>query len=1055
MRPISLLLSAFGPFAQQAEVDFTKLGTNGLFLVSGDTGAGKTTLFDAIAFALYGEPSGTTRKKEMLRSDFAKAETETFVELRFLSKGEVYSLRRSPAYERPKKNGKGNTRKAAEAELTLPGGVVVAGAEEVTKRVEELLGLNRQQFSQIIMIAQNDFLRLVTCKTEERADILRRVFGTETFLFFQQNLKEEASRLRQQLETDAGSIWQLAGSIRLEETPENEPSAVQLGLRAWLADPENRSVPNGRALLELLATLTATQKETLQKAEEEHRQHQAQLDALLVKKTLAEGLNAHFTQLSQVSARLQILQGQRQEVAQREENLAMARRALYQIKPKADELARLEQELQALEAERQTQQWCLEAALQEETLAKNALDAAEATAQRREALRKEADALAAAMPLYTQLETSRAALDAAQKNQRATQQTLDTSQHQLELQKTTRDTLRQELETLEKTASLLQQYELEWHRQNTALTAAFATQKKLQERDGMQEKQAQAQQHYQQAETLYQNRQQAFLALEASFWREQAGRLAQELQEGQPCPVCGSKQHPAPATLGKQAPSERELQTAREEVDKVRQKWESAALQAGKAETALRMSINSLDIELDTYLDRDTSLQKNLFDTSIFAIYIRDLEYDLQTLRSQKESAAEALRQMGEKKTQLEALLAQIQTEEQHYSDVMAQLQEARLHVAKLESEVSTLRAQLAFPGQTEATAALDAALAEHKALQDAFVAASHTFERAQRTARDTRLLFDTLSQRKAPAQIAAEQARADYLQALGANQFPSEDAYHRLLRTPEEIDREKEALDAYHLSWQEAKKEQRRLTEETAGRQPVSLGELEETEQKFRTLHQNSKQSVGELSSALGQNQNLYGTLSALLAAREKAELDYQNCKALADTAGGTLGGKDKITFETWVQQAYFEQVLQAANLRFFAMTGGRFRLLLKESSGLRSKSGLGLDVEDRYTGKCRDASSLSGGESFKAALSLALGLSDVVQQHAGGVQIDAMFIDEGFGTLDAESLDAAIHILQNLAGENRVIGIISHVSELKNQIDRQIRLQAGPQGSTIQVIY
>ncbi len=1053
MRPLRLTLSAFGPFAREAEVDFTKLGGRGLFLVSGDTGAGKTTLFDAIAFALYGEPSGATRKKEMLRSDFAPPEAETFVLFQFSSQGVEYSLRRSPAYERPKKNGKGSTKKAAEAELTLPDGRVVTGSEEVTRRIEELLGLNRQQFSQIIMIAQNDFLHLVSCKTEERADILRRVFGTGIFQDFQQSLKDEAGRLRQKWEMDAGNIWQLAGSIQLEKEEEADEST--LALRAWLADAENRSQPNEAQLLEWLTALAARQTSLLENADAEHERHQAKLNTLLTEKALAEGLNERFSQLEKAREKMQKLKSQEADMARRAEGLEKARRALYHVKPKAAEAQRKQGEYRQICAELELLQGRLKEAGEEEAARREALNKEESTAARREALRKEGDALEAALPLYARLEASRQAQQNAEQELQAAVHSRQACTEKWQTLKDKETGLREEMASLAAAETLLPACKLALHRLTEEKRRADETSKRLSAKKELAEKAQAAQEKYQKSQASYQALQQSYLELERQFWQEQAGRLAQDLAEGKPCPVCGSLHHPAPAPLGARAPSESDLQRARALAETARAEMEKSALQAGNDETALHLSEHELDTTLANYLDNDKTLPKNLFDEVVFANYINNIENNLLLTQKEREQLEGQMGRRESLERQNEDLAAQIQACEQEQARREAGVQEAQLNKTKRESEAETLGGELALQSLGEAENALTQVRQEWQAMQQAYEAAARRYEEAERSLRDVQLLLGEQSQRQQPALREAKEAQQAFSQALGANQFPDEAAYLACLLSQEEMDKEKNELDDYRADWQEVQKEAARLAEETRDQKPPSLEALSQAEQALRISYQSSKQRSGHLLAALEQNKNLLAKLTGLVVTRQEHEQAYQNCKALADTAGGTLGGKDKITFETWVQQAYFEQVLNAANLRFLAMTGERFRLLLKQGGTLKGKSGLALDVEDRYTGKTRDASSLSGGESFKAALSLALGLSDVVQQHAGGVQIDAMFIDEGFGSLDAESLDAAIGALQNLAGENRLIGIISHVSELKNQIDRQIRLYTGPQGSQIELYY
>ena len=801
MRPLKLTLSAFGPYAGTTTLPLEQLGRGGLYLVTGDTGAGKTTLFDAITYALYDHSSGGVRDGAMLRSKYADPGTPTFVELEFEVRGQRYTVRRNPEYLRPKARGEGFTTEKADAALTYADGrPPVTKAKEVTAAVIDIIGLDYNQFSQIAMIAQGQFTRLLNATTEERSKIFRKLFRTQRYQKLQEALAEENSAL---------TARRAALNAKLD--------AVLAGISYDAADPE----------AEALETLSA----------------QMPPDAVT---TLLEGLTA------------------RQEAAAAQT---------------ADALAALDRQLSTLQttlgaaeqAERQRQEVAGELA--------KARSTAQLESARANTRRKTLEALNAAL---TASEAELAALADA-----------DTRRVELEAEAAR---LAQRETALNELARSLTECQ---HRNTAARTAQEA---------------------YRQAAGRQTEAHSARDTLERAFLDAQAGLLAQTLEEGAACPVCGSTHHPAKAHLPRTAP---EVQ-----VNKAKQAVAQADSAAQEASAAAREA-----------LTRE------------------------QEGRAQLRKDAEAL--LPERFTSPEG---------------------------PVPLTVSLLKTALA-----EENDALHTAQADLKQRQTK----NHT---------DCRHKKELEAQRKAQA----EQRTALEAQVTAAQQAAA--AAQAAVQT----------LEA------------RQAAEQTA--QPQKIAALKAEQNELLARRKALAAQEKDLNARLLPNRRALADHRKLADQRDTLDARWQWVNALASTAGGTLSSKQKIRLEAYIQMNYLDRILVHANTRLMQMTAGQYELERIGAENQRSQSGLDLGVIDHYNGTRRSVKTLSGGESFKASLALALGLSDEVQSTAGGIRLDTLFLDEGFGSLDEESLEQAIRVLSGLTEGDRLVGIISHVAALKDRIDRQV---------------
>ena len=932
MRPLRLTLSAFGPYAAETTLDLEKLGKGGLYLITGDTGAGKTTIFDAITYALYDHSSSGIREGSMLRCKYADDKTPTFVELEFEVHGVRYTVRRNPEYQRPKARGEGMTTEKADATLTYPDDrPPVTKAKDVTAAVQEIIGLDYNQFSQIVLIAQGQFTKLLNASTEERSRIFRKLFRTQRYAQLQERLQSEASALNQQRTAQNAKLDSLLGGLQF--SPE-DPDAE--ALRALCA----QTVPE--TALALLDTLTARQAAALEEAGTALQATEAQLD------TVQQQLGA--------AAQAQRLA---QQLAARQAELAAAKPALDAARAEADRHAGDAAQLDALTAQVTQAQSALAAYDALDTLCRQqteARDAAQLAAAQAHKRRTQLDSLNAALAAA---ETELAALADADTRLLA----LQTRSAQLAQRGEALAKLEQRLADCQRQAKTA-------HKAQESYRAAAAAQDEARTRQN---------------------------TLERAFLDAQAGLLAESLVEGAPCPVCGSTHHPARALLPHTAPTQAQVEAARQaaaEADRQAQNASAAAQSAlaavNEAKTSLRRDAKTLLPERFTTPEGTVPLTFALM-TNVLAEESAALQTAQTDCKAQCRQAEADCRRKAQLENDRQEKIRQRPALEQAAAEADRSAAAQNASADALEGQIAERRAALPYPRRADAQATLDKLEADRRTLRTGMDTAQRKLKQAEQT-------------------VAAAEAAVE---ALTAQQTAAQ--------------KELPARSAEDLTAQQ--------TELTAARE---------------TLRSREKQ----LSAQLLPNRKTAAQYRAAAEARQALESRWQWVSALAATAGGTLTSKQKIKLEAYIQMNYLDRILRYANTRLMQMTAGQYELERIGAENQRSQSGLDLGVIDHYNGTRRSVKTLSGGESFKASLALALGLSDEVQSSAGGIRLDTLFLDEGFGSLDEESLELAIRVLSGLTEGDRLVGIISHVGALKDRIDRQVVVhKARTGGSTVEL--
>lgn len=902
MRPITLTMSGFGPYAGEVRLSLDQLGEKGLYLITGDTGAGKTTIFDAIVYALYGEPSGANREANMLRSKYAAIETPTFVTLIFEYHQKIYEITRNPEYERPAKRGNKLTVQKAMAQLTFPDGRIVDKSTAlVTKEIEKIIGVNQDQFKQIAMIAQGEFLKSLLASTEERQKIFREIFDTKRYDLLQSKLLKKSLELKSQYERLKESIKQYVGDVETKEEVNTTTDWIALLTRMNQEDETQIHVHQSEkeTIGKQIETLTTTIEQAL-RVQKWNQSLQEETTKQVEKQVALDKAQAVWEESQKE-------EGRRIELA-------------TQITTKQNQLVSYDD----LEKKKVEQNQA------EETI----------------------------VEIIGKLDDLKKRVENAKKKWKLEKEELESLKN-CRVQVTKQE---QQLERLEQKTQQILQIEKRWKEYQT-LSKKYAT---AQAKYITQWEQAKNASH------LYETMQKAYLD-------EQAGILAQTLIDGSPCPVCGALEHPKKAVIGITAPTKEEIEVAKiqseKEQDKARKASALAASLGGEVEQ-VKQQVDTMTLEL--------------------GVTIEELPQFHKVIKEQLSQCSNVMEQMKQQVLRLEVLEKNVPRWEKRIVELDENAGKGRELLVKSETNakaikesVAILQGSLAYPSKKEAVESIQVLEIELKQSK-------------------TRL-------KQAEQNVSVHKKEVDQLEGT--------------IRT---------------------------LKEQLKDTKEVILEPLQDEKRICSSKLQQCETRLQELISRYRNHTRILERLQEKSTELAQVETQYGWMKALADTACGGITGKERIKLETYIQMTYFERVIARANVRFMLMSGGQYELMRKvEADSNRSKSGLDLDVIDHYNGSTRSVKTLSGGESFQASLSLALGLSDEVQTMAGGIKLDTMFVDEGFGSLDEESLNQAIKTLMGLAESNRLVGIISHVTELKERIDKQIVVKKERTGGSYAVMH
>lgn len=903
MRPLKITMSAFGPYAGEVTLNMQKLGKSGIYLITGDTGAGKTTIFDAISYALYGEASGNYRENTTLRSKYASADTPTFVELEFEYNNEIYKINRNPEYPRPNKRGEGFTKQSANAELVMPDGSVITKIKEVSAKVEEIIGINKNQFSQIAMIAQGDFRKLLNCETNERSKIFRKIFKTEPYHNIEIKLSSLFNELKRNREKEKSGIEQYINQLKCNE---NDTLSLEL-----------ERAKSGDVLIEDVIKLAG---EIINKDTLEYTKTQKNIESI-------------NEEIEKINSNIKLY-----------ENQEATKKAYAKASSKLEELKTKRNECE------------------------KAYKSAEAQRERLDDLTRKINLINSKMPKYDELKSLENSINERAQSFEKSNNSLKQKQQEITLLEKEIDEKSKALEEVKGADLLVQKLTVQKEEIKKKAEALKELKTEIDRCKTEQKNLKNAQSFAKSALDEYGALENEYNQIYIAFFNEQAGIIADELKDGEPCPVCGSTSHPNLARKSENAPSQADVESAQNLVKKAQEK-------ANKA----RDTASALKSKYDEIAANVKSAAKKLFgtDDNVFD----DYNSNINALKKEYDCILALLKTANEKLNlykKLDKEIPKIQEKQKSLSD-----------------EISTLNTQKAS----------DEAFISENTKRVTSIKSELDFESAD-LAKDKLKEYTNLS---SDIKNAIEKSKNDF----------------------DDIKSKYDTQKGTKASLENALKEFKE----------IDLASLNEKYLKLNEYKKDVDETAKSLYSRIESNKLLVDDISEKRDILKGYDDKYVWLKTLSETANGDISGKEKITLETFVQMTYFDSIIRKANIRLLTMSDGQYELVRRsDAETLKKNEGLALDVIDHFNASTRSVSTLSGGESFMASLCLALGLSDEIQSSNGGIKLDTMFVDEGFGSLDGEALDRALSALTSLSQGNRLVGIISHVDALCDRIDNKI---------------
>ncbi|MGM9926356.1 MAG: AAA family ATPase [Bacillus sp. (in: firmicutes)] len=1038
MKPLQLKIQAFGPYAGEEKIDFTLLGNRNMFVISGKTGAGKTTIFDAISFAIYGKASGDERSGADFRSHFANPDMLTEVSLTFQLRNKIYTIWRSPAQERKKKSGDGFTSIGAKAELyeiTNEGKQILAGnVRDVDEKVKDIMGIDANQFKQILMIPQGEFKKLLISESKEKEVILQKLFHTSVYKRIEEKLKEDASLLKQSEEQLRLKLESLIADIewnedeqQLVEIMEQHSSVILERLAVNMANSKEQVVQLEQTLKELSEQDKALQQSLFQGKET--------LDKFRKKAELEAEKVQHEAKRGAIEENRQQL-----EKAQKARSLEKQERSYLRIGKLLEDNKATVEELRSKEVGIDVNLVQCQRDYDDEELKKDEREQATTKVISLEKLRQDVETFSYFQQSVEQLKADwKTASEKKGMIEQQTEQIVQLKRQaeasMLEAQKASikyTETLRDK----EKSEELLLQLQEFSNERIKQQKAELEYQKKVE--------------RLTQSETELGILREKLTILEEDLRHSHASLLAANLEEGQPCAVCGSLSHPHPAIMVEKNASQQEYDEQKEKVRlfeqevQVLQKEEYGLhLQLENLQTGLMKQVDSIQQKLPSFHEEKVEeLLSQLEEKAVLyagqlSIFLQQkqelprLENDKRTLDEQDIALHNQLKETKEAEEQVKELLIEKSTE--------------------LEAMKSRLPEHLRSVHQYEA--ALKEAVMHRELLQQQLEKKRTALESVKQEAAKIKSAIETNERNVQTLQTDLNEQRELFKNEMILQGFDTYQMYRAAKRNEQEMEQLQYEIDHF------VKEEQRILSllqHLESILKDVTMPNIPELEEQVRMLAEEMdriRTKMNALSHQIQHNEKIADSVQAIMVQQKEVQEQYENIGHLYEIAKGQ--NRYRITFERFVLAAFLEDILVEANERLRKMTSGRFQLLRKVDPTRRNiQSGLELTVFDQYTGTERHVKTLSGGESFKASLALALGLAAVVQQNAGGISLETMFIDEGFGTLDPESLDQAIEALLDIQSSGRLVGIISHVPELKERIDARLEVIGTQNGSTTKFI-
>jgi exonuclease SbcC len=1030
-------MQAFGPYAAKETIDFTSLGNRTMFVISGKTGSGKTTIFDGISFAIYGKASGEDRNGPELRSQFARDDVLTEVTLEFSLKNKTYFIKRSPQQEKKKERGDGFRMIGATAELLLyeedgKQQLLASNVRDVDEKIKEIMLIDSNQFRQILMIPQGEFRKLLTSDSKDKEVILQRLFHTELYKRIEEKLKDEATSLRKTVEQ------------QLDERNEAIRNIVATHLEELKSELEAGSV-NDTVVFPLLLEEMNLMNQSLDALSQEAKQKQKERDGLQQNIYEAEHLLKQLATLDQLKGKKEELEAQKEQFAKKEQEIVHAQKAAvlghqealcHRLKEDLDNTqenaAQIRAKLEQVESLLKEKEQLLAYEREREDERRNAAEAV----SHLQSLQKDIEVFATVQQevsaLKQQLDGKQAQMvqaEQAAKRAEESLQSLITEKNQLEKGQLTFFENERKMERLAREHERLLKYEQQTSRYRAA----------KQERQKRKE-------FLEHTNARLQDGKDTLQTLEQRWFSGQASLLASQLHDGEACPVCGSANHPKPAhDQSIELPSEDDLKSAKEHVSQLE-------AEKGKAESSfyeIQSQVQSLQAIVQEFFQEITESRPNFNEDEQGAIQhaisveLKELERQQSNIKQEKLRLERIVEEMTSFEEQKKSYASQFEVLQKEFNERTISFTEKNTTLTRMVELIPAhLRSLSAFEKH------LRDAIQHQELLQKRFEQAQLNYQEAKEHSSTEKARLQTVQQQAQIIDEKLKKERETFLIMMKEQGFDTYGPYKDAKRSEAEMAALEKAIRHYREEFRSVSDRYQDLSEVL---KDVKAPDMDKLKQALKELDDEIailQENYTNVLMAKRKNEELKEKIERINQQLKDLENRYQLIGHLYEISKGQ--NTYRITFERFVLAAFLDDILREANGRLSKMTSGRYELIRKtDRSKGNVQSGLELLVFDQYTGQERHVKTLSGGESFKAALSLALGLADVVQQYAGGVSLETMFIDEGFGTLDPESLDQAIEALIDIQSSGRLVGIISHVPELKERIDARLEVIATQSGS------
>ena len=1037
MRPIKLTISAFGPYASKQVIDFEELKGRNIFVISGKTGAGKTTIFDAISYALYGEASGESRETDSLRSHFADDNTETYVELEFELRGEKYTVNRVPKQKKKKARGEGYTEKSADATLTLPDGKVITKVKNVTDKIIEILGITREQFKQIVMLAQGEFKKLLLADSVEREGIFRKIFNTYDFEKIQAELKDKAANL---------SKNRTKSKHEMEINLKNIKGEHDIVIDEYVDFP---------LVIEKLKDLLERDNNIYKTLNEEGKEVDNNLQVKNQEKAIIETNNNLLKEKEIITKALEELLSKEDEYKNKAKTIIDGKNA-KEVKYIEDKLIETTKKLTKREEDYNLSLKNIDSLKLKQEEANKLLQIEESKECDREKLSVEINNL-------NKLEEKIIELDSLNNKVMHLKQSAENSKLQIINNKKETEELKKSKEEKElqlKDIATLETKKVELESdikaKNKTLDEVRELFKVIRSFQNTYIEHNNKAKEYKEFEVEYKKVKENYEAMDDLYKKEQAGILASKLQENEPCPVCGSTNHPNKATIKEnlKIPTKEELKVAKENLDKLEkenlEKINNLTTLNSNKTTYLEqvnnhLSMLSATLNIDKTFNSETAQVVKNLGTELKSVIDKLKDELLKVIDkiSLKEKIEKELNLITTTINEREQSLIKLEECEKNYTTELTQnitkIDEYKKEIPENITDLKTLNNLIEVK-----TKELNISKEKLAKLRLENENLAKKLEGENSTSKEINKSIEELK-----LEIANNQT--NFNEAIKEQGFDNIEDYENAKLKISMVESLEKEVENYNSELKLTKAKQEDIINKT---KDIVFMDITTIDEEIKSIQENKKELEGklrDLHSIIDNNKTVLKNVENLNIEFKEIEEEYKVVGELADLANGKKA--PYISFERYILASYFEDIIEAANIRLEKMTGDRFSLIRKTSKSKGAgQKGLELEIYDNYTDSSRDVSSLSGGESFKASLSLALGLSDIVQSNAGGVSLDTMFVDEGFGTLDPQSLDNAIDSLLELQRGGRLVGIISHVEELKERIDAKLEVTSTSKGSKVE---